>query len=308
MKTIDFSCKHNVLLVSEDGTWQPMDEPYFKAEQIAPNTWSIISDGDFAYLVAGNDKAIAIDTGCGAGNICEFMQTLTDKPVVAAANTHHHFDHTASNCYFDLVYMAKEGVDLATIPFGSFEGIDFPRDYPVQVIKEGDVIDLGGRTLEVFAMPDHAISSLLYLDRKERILFVGDEIGNHGKMLSGTVENFKKQLEKLMSIRSEFDYMCGGSHSMIEADYVERYLENCNQILSGTEGKPLGGGPGGPGGPKGGPMDEEIKGDFPEGAIVFERKKPRPCDRGNGPEDAKEFTRAFEYAGCRIIYDIRKVR
>ena len=306
MKTIDFSCKHNVLLVNEDGTYQPMDEPYFKAEKIAPDTWSVISDGDYAYLLAGEERAIAIDTGCGAGNIREFMQTLTDKPVFAAANTHHHFDHTASNSYFDLVYMAEEGVPLATIPFGSFEGIDFPRDYPVQVIKEGDVIDLGGRSLEVIAMPDHAISSLLYLDRKTRILFVGDEIGNHGKMLNGTVANFAEQLKKLMKFRSEFDYMCGGSHAMIEADYVERYLGNCEYILAGNEGEPMGKGPGGPGGPPG--HDDPVKGNFPPGTIVYERKKPRPEDRGSGPKEGREFTRAMEYAGCRIIYDCRKVR
>lgn len=309
MSNIDFSCKHNVYLVNEDGTFQPMDEPYFKAEQIAPDTWSIISDGDYAYLLAGDEKAIAIDTGCGAGNIREFMQTLTDKPVAGVCNTHHHFDHTASNCYFDNVYMAREGVELASIPFGSFEGIEFPRDYPVTVIKEGDVIDLGGRTLEVFAMPDHAISSLLYLDRKTRILFVGDEIGNHGKMLNGTVENFAGQLEKLMKIRGEFDYMCGGSHSMVEADYVERYLENCRYILAGNEGKPMGGGPGGPGGPGGGPGDEiKIPEGIPAGARVYERKKPRPEDRGKGSPDARAFTRVMEYAGCRIIYDLRKVR
>ncbi|MFR8220805.1 MAG: hypothetical protein ACLU9T_06995 [Blautia faecis] len=38
--------------------------------------------------------------------------------------------------------MSAETKKLATIPFPSFEGICFPRSYPVQVIDEGYVFDL----------------------------------------------------------------------------------------------------------------------------------------------------------------------
>ena len=70
---------------------------------------------------------------------------------------------------------------LATIPFPSFAGIDFPRDYPVQIVGDGDVIPLKGRELLVFEIPDHAVGSLAFLDRKERILFSGDEFMLMGK-------------------------------------------------------------------------------------------------------------------------------
>ena len=169
----------------------------------------------------------------------------------------------------------------------------------MEVIKDGDVLHLGNRDLEVFAMPDHAVSSLVYLDRKGRILFVGDELSNHGKDLSGTVQNFADQLERLMQYRGEFDYLCGGSDAMIEADYVDRYLEACKQILSGAEGKPF---------ERRKPKD---KGPQPEGPIIYDRKKPRPTDRGTvgGPAgDRDQFLRVMEYAGVSITYDMRKVR
>ena len=302
MKLIDFSPLHDVLLRNEDGSLRPMDEPYYEAKQIAPDTWCVLSDGDFSYLVVGEEEGIVIDSGAGAGNLQEYMQSLTDKPVNKIANTHHHFDHTANNWYFDTVYMAAEGVELATIPFKSFAGITFPRDYHVEVIKDGDVLHLGNRDLEVFAMPDHAISSLVYLDRKGRILFVGDELSNHGKDLSGTVQNFADQLERLMQHRSDFDYLCGGSHAMLEADYVDRYLEACKQILSGAEGKPFERRK-----PKGnGPKAPEV-----EGVVIYDRKKPRPVDRGTtgGPAgDRDQYLRVMEYAGVSITYDLRKVR
>src|SRR6516225_9724785 len=106
VKSIDFSSKHNVLIKSEDGTLTPMDVPFRKATLIAPGTWQIESDGDYQYLIEGDNEALAIDSGYGAGNIREYMQTLTKKPVRYVANTHHHFDHTANNAYFDRAYMS----------------------------------------------------------------------------------------------------------------------------------------------------------------------------------------------------------
>ena len=97
---IDFSCKHDIWLEDEDGSLQPMDEPYFRSWRIAPGTWQILSDGDFSYLVEGDEEAILIDSGYGAGNIRTYAQSLTEKPLSKICNTHDHFDHTALNSYF----------------------------------------------------------------------------------------------------------------------------------------------------------------------------------------------------------------
>lgn len=92
MKTIDFSSKHHILLRNPDGTYSPMDEPYYRAEPVAPGTWKILSAGDYSYLVEGENEAVSIDTGYGAGNLREYLQTLTEKPVRNTFNTHSHFD------------------------------------------------------------------------------------------------------------------------------------------------------------------------------------------------------------------------
>ena len=47
-KTIDFSCKNNILLEDEQGMRVPMSVPYYRAKEIAPDTWQILSDGDFS--------------------------------------------------------------------------------------------------------------------------------------------------------------------------------------------------------------------------------------------------------------------
>ncbi|MCD8124032.1 MAG: MBL fold metallo-hydrolase, partial [Lachnospiraceae bacterium] len=102
---IDFSCKHDILIRDEDGTLRPMDEPYFESEKVADGTWRILSDGDYSYLVEGENEAAVIDSGYGCGNLREYCQTLTDKPVKIIFNTHDHFDHTANNSYFECAYI-----------------------------------------------------------------------------------------------------------------------------------------------------------------------------------------------------------
>ena len=78
-------------------TFNLWTSPYFKAEKIASGTWQVLSDGDYTYVLEGEDELICIDGGCGAGNIRAFCQSLSDKPLYRLLNTHNHFDHTASN-------------------------------------------------------------------------------------------------------------------------------------------------------------------------------------------------------------------
>lgn len=276
MNTIDFSPKHDVLIRNDDGSLVPMDEPFFQSEPVAPGVWKVLSSGDFHYLVEGENEALAIDTGYGAGNLREYLQTLTDKPVRCAANTHYHFDHTASNPYFDGVYMTEVSVPLATIPYKSFEPIQFPTDYPRLIIKEGDVIDLGGRKLEVIEIGGHARGSVAYLDRANRIMFTGDEV-NRFVVLNRSIAGYAAALEKLVALRDEYD-VCFGGHGAVDPDTISKLLSLCRDVLEGkididAPGGPKGGPKGGPGGPKGGQ-------DAPEGVTVYGRQSPRPGDGG----------------------------
>lgn len=273
-----------------------MDEPYYEVETVAPGTWKILSSGDYSYLAEGEEEAIAVDTGYGAGNIRAYLQTLTDKPVRSVINTHDHFDHTANNAYFEQAYMSKETEPLATIPFPSFEGIVFPRDYKKIIVDEGDVIDLGGRKLTVFKIPDHAVGSIALLDSRERILYSGDEFMPMpmGKHLNIGVKSFLGLLEKLMAVREDFDRLCGGG-GVMNANVINQFYDCASYILDGHEGSRefMAGAP-----PK-----------HPEDAarrIIYDRRMPHPEDL-QYEEKEKEFLRCMDYAGTRIVYDIRKV-
>lgn len=298
MAYFDFSCKHDVLIENPDGSLQPMDEPFFQSELIAPNTWKILSDGDFQYLLAGDGEALVIDTGYGAGNLREYCEQLCGLPVRWAANTHEHFDHTANNGYFDLVYLTEKAHKNATVPYASFVGIDFPRDYPVQHVKTGDIIPLAGRPLEVFEIADHTPGGAVFLDRKERILFSGDEIWER-KPLTNSAEEFAAYLEKIVEHEGEFDVLWAGS-GRIDGSVPRKQLENCRKIMAGAQGEKdeRRGGP--PPQPKG-----------PEGVQVWKRKMPHHGDNagnlwGKPRPDFTKF-RVVETDGVSMMFIPKEV-
>ena len=61
-------------------------------------TWIIsFMDGtEYIYLLEGDEMAMLIDTGYGIGHLRDYVEKLTDKPVVVV-NTHFHPDHAAGN-------------------------------------------------------------------------------------------------------------------------------------------------------------------------------------------------------------------
>lgn len=312
-KLIDFSSKHDVMIRNEDGTLTPMDVPYYRSKLIAPGTWQIESDGDYSYLVEGDNEALAIDSGYGAGNIREYLQTLTKKPVRYIANTHYHFDHTANDAYFDAAFMSAATAEKATIPYPSFAGMNFPRDYPKVIVSDGYKIQLGNRELEVFVVPNHTPGGTVYLDRKERILFSGDEVMEPNEPINVTVAQFAANMRKLEAHRSEFDRVAGGP-GIFPASDIDKYLAAAEEVLAGKEGEPVPPrrGPGaGPGAGPGGGSQGSGSGSGNEAAggstqVIYNRRLVRPPDRAANPPNPN--MRRMTYEDRSITYDMTRIR
>lgn len=282
------------MIKNPDGTLSPMDEPYFQAEEIADGTWQILSSGDYTYLLAGDGEALVIDTGYGAGDLRSFCEQLCGVPVPYAANTHEHFDHTANNGRFNLVYMTAACRVNATIPYKSFEGILFPREYPVQVVRTGDRIPLKGRELEVIEIADHSPGGAAYLDRKQRILFTGDEIWQR-KPLSTSPEQYLAYLERISLLRDEFDVLYTGG-GKLGADVLDKQIVNCKKVLSGDPGVPVKA-------PDGPPPFACLS---TEDQIIYDRKLPHPGDSAGDlwgkPRPAMEKMRAVKTEDVELLF------
>jgi len=176
------------------------------------------------YLVIGNERACVIDTMNGYNDIHAAVRRITDKPLVVV-NTHGHPDHIYGNIYFREVYLHPDDGELARQFSEDPEFLAFCREHgrtmpPFREIHAGDDIDLGGRTLTVYALPGHTLGGILLLLREDRILFTGDSVNHHLWMqLEGCLPlcDFLKELDKVMFLENEADIILHG-HARDEDD------------------------------------------------------------------------------------------
>ncbi len=169
------------------------------------------------YLVVGEDKACVIDTMNGYNDLYEAVRKITDKPITVV-NTHGHPDHIFGNVYFREAYLNPADLELARSFTESPEYLELLKEHnavfpPFRDIYPGDAIDLGGRTLEVFALPGHTPGGILLMLREDRILFTGDSVNHHLWMqLDGCLplHEFVKELDKVMFLEERADIILHG--------------------------------------------------------------------------------------------------
>lgn len=218
----------------------------FSSKIISENTWIIHGEGCTSYLLIGEEEAIAIDTGFATDNIRDYMQTLTDKPVTKCFNTHGHFDQTGGNGFFERAYMTAEALKTAIVPYASLADKNYPLQYPITIISEGEQIDLGNRCLEVIEIPAHSPSSVAFLDIDNRMLFSGDEIGHVTLiwlMMDGGqpyVEDYVYNMEKLKKREKDFDIiLTTRGDKAYDKTLLENCLNNGKKILEGYMGEKM---------------------------------------------------------------------
>ena len=145
------------------------------------------------YLLCGTDRALLIDTGLGICDISREVEKLTSLPVTAAA-THVHWDHLGGHQYYPDFYAHEAELDWLngkfplsreTVREMVLDRCDPPEDFdieryemfqgtPTRVLRDGDVIDLGGRRLEVLHTPGHSPGHMCFFERERGYLFTGD--------------------------------------------------------------------------------------------------------------------------------------
>lgn len=145
------------------------------------------------YLLCGTDRALLIDTGLGICDISREVRRLTDLPVAAVA-THVHWDHVGGHKYYPEFYAHAAELEWLNgrFPLGRetvremvLDRCDAPADFdvsqyemfqgtPTRILRDGDVIDLGTRRLEVLHTPGHSPGHMCFFERERGYLFTGD--------------------------------------------------------------------------------------------------------------------------------------
>lgn len=162
------------------------------------------------YVVIGDEKTAVIDTGCGAtGGLRKYIETyITDRNPIIALITHSHPDHIGGCTLFDAQYICEDELpqlawglddkrrahDAGAFAYTGKPGSaahadpdranaiwDYCREHVVHVdwravdwniVRDGDMIDLGGIKLECIYLNCHG--SMNYYCREQDWCLCGD--------------------------------------------------------------------------------------------------------------------------------------
>ena len=145
------------------------------------------------YLLNGDTQSLLIDTELGILNIYDEVIKYTDKPITAVA-THIYWDHIGGHKYFPDFYahaaeldwlngkfplsmetIREMVVDRCDLPDGFDVGsYEFFQGTPTRIVADHDMIDLGGRQIEVLHTPGHSPGHLCFWEKETGYLFTGD--------------------------------------------------------------------------------------------------------------------------------------
>ena len=126
------------------------------------------------YVIEGNDRALVIDAGTRMPNLDKAVAAITDKPVMLAL-THAHGDHVGGVPCFPEVWIHPGDTTLVGDGNG-YKG-------QIRFLSDGEIIDLGGRLIEVMHTPGHSPGSITFFDKERKYGFSGDSFGSTNLLL-----------------------------------------------------------------------------------------------------------------------------
>lgn len=177
----------------------PIKSDWYQIYQAAEGVYAFVEAAQFqetiSYLILGTERALMFDSGLGLVPLRPLVEALTELPV-EVLNSHTHFDHVGGNAEFDAVLAIDTPytrANMAGFPHSELAGEVAPEAFckgpPASIdldafhtrpwsagryVQDGEIIDLGGRLLELVQVPGHSPDSIALLDRASGLLWTGD--------------------------------------------------------------------------------------------------------------------------------------
>ena len=202
--------------------------------QLNEKTWSIEDGGVRFFLLCGTKRAMLVDTGMTTADARAIAEGITKLPL-SLINTHTDRDHTAGNGAFDEIYMSPKEEPQYRSQGGT--GTILP-------VKEGDVIDLGERTLRIIDIPGHTPGSIAILDEQYRVLISGDSVQDGRIFMFGARRNPNDFIASMKHLK-EYDGLYDEVYPMhgtlpVGPELVGKLMDGAQQILDGrVKGMPV---------------------------------------------------------------------
>lgn len=110
---------------------------------------------------------------------------------------------------------------------------------PTTLLEDGDVMDLGGRSIKIIHTPGHTPDSICLLDESDRSLFAGDTlvVGPHYAQLADSdFDDYRRSLDRLDSLSSEIDrvFVCHVLQHEASPELIRRVRATFHAVVDGT--------------------------------------------------------------------------
>ncbi len=209
-------------------------DPYIVFRQIDEHTWEgngYMVYNESVYVVEGNDKALVIDAGAYMPHLDKAVAALTDKPVMVAL-THGHGDHVGGIVCFPEVWIHPADIPMIARDGEGYQGT-------IHELNDGDVIDLGGRQIEVLHTPGHTSGSITFFDKANHYGFSGDAFGSTNLLLfvpsfSGLIETCTRTADYMQ--KNGIEKLFPGHYGGPNVETLQRVLDEkkmSQELLAG---------------------------------------------------------------------------
>ena len=183
--------------------------------KIDSDTYRIEDNGVRFFILEGTEKALMIDSGMNTPEARTMAENLTNKPL-ELLNTHADRDHISGNAAFDRFYMDPAEEENYREAGGT--GTVIP-------VHDGDVIDLGGRPLEIIGIPGHTPGSIAILDINKRVLFSGDSVQDGYIFMFGKFRNLEAYVSSMKKLLKYMDRPTCITECGISLEEFEKHRE-----------------------------------------------------------------------------------
>lgn len=192
--------------------------------------------GGSMWLVEGSERALLVETGLGVAPLRAFVETITDKPVIAFASLGY-YDHAGGLHQFDERWIhandahrieqpnrintaAQWYLDgaFAALPYKGFDPASYvmPASKPSRLLNDGDEIDLGDRQFRVCHLPGVTSGASALFEEATGVLFTGETLVWDGDFVydgeppertdDADREAFRSSMERLLALPAKAVY------------------------------------------------------------------------------------------------------
>jgi glyoxylase-like metal-dependent hydrolase (beta-lactamase superfamily II) len=257
-------------------------DDWFVTREVLDGVWEIAEPTHvYSWLLAGNERAVLLDTGLGIRPIRPVVQRLCDRPV-AVVTTHYHFDHVGGHHEFTDIAIHQAGADklAAGVPKALCEDYlhardamqskldalveldrelalltpdarprplpaDFDRDRwttgpsrATTLLGDGDVLDLGGRALQILHTPGHSPDGISIFDEQSGVLFAADafNLGDvYCHFADSSISDLASSARRLAELGGSIRGICTHHYPRVfgEPSLLEDYADDLERLAAG---------------------------------------------------------------------------